>query len=92
MSLKIKFGYEQENLTVVRNNEPLDVSRPVTHCALKDGDNVLGESTVRLHQDDVANKIKGRTFAFKKAVNTIADKAVRTALWMQFRGTMNQLT
>lgn len=83
---RVYFGYKKETIQVQQNNQELQVTRPVTSCTIEDLDkNVIAKHTVKLHHKDVPNRLIAREVAFKNAVNTIKDRALRKAIHSDFR-------
>ena len=69
------------------------IDKPSITCQIRTADKqVVSESKVKLYYKDIPNKVVGRAYAFKKAVNQLASKERRTALWNDFRNTMKQPT
>lgn len=83
---RVNFQYFDEKIKVKSNNEDITVIRPVTRCMIENLDKeVIAKSTVKLHHNDVDNKILAREFAFRAAVSQIPDKEVRRAIRTAYR-------
>jgi hypothetical protein len=83
------FNYFKEPIEVKQNKVVLQKEQPKIRCIIKatepeDNPEILADAVVALYHKDVNDRLKGREFAFRKAVHTIKDKNLRSELRKAF--------
>lgn len=89
---KIIFSYGVNALQQVEGGI---IQKPYINCTIVDGkENVIAEGTVTRHINDKDDRVIGRKFAFKKALQNnlegFENRPLRTTLWNQFRNECKQ--
>ena len=83
------FNYFTENIEIKKNKEVVKKQQPKIRCIIKatepvDDPEIIADEVVSLYHKDNNDKLKGREYAFRKAVHTIKDKTLRSELRREF--------
>ena len=81
---KVHYVYGKEKVQFFNHGNQEIVNKPTIQCIITKNNEEIASAKVRPHHEDSNNKIVGRFYAFKKAVSTIPDKKLRTALFNDY--------
>jgi len=89
---KVWFDYSKETITIKKNKQNVQITRPVTKCTIQtEQDELVSSAIVKLYHNDKNNKVVGRECAFRKAVGLINNKDIRHNIRKDFRNNLKHI-
>lgn len=83
---RLHFVYNETDVNFHSRGEEVVETKPTIECVVTDNDdNVIASSMVTRHHSDIDDKIKGRTYAVKKTLSMLPNRAVKKQAWEALR-------